>query len=163
MNKSSSPTVFTGDSLILHCSALGYPQPVVRWYKDGNFVHKNTSLHFSSLNQSDSGFYACNASSIAGSDAYKVQVLVRGRDEHVPLRISGNVFFPLVKEGPKCPFSPLLQRTISFCLCLQGKISTFSLAQTRFGYPHPTFCFNGGEGHLGLCKPLHIMSIFSIV
>ncbi|XP_078369723.1 uncharacterized protein LOC144653563 isoform X2 [Oculina patagonica] len=79
VNSSSSPLVFTGDSLVLHCSADGYPQAVIRWYKDGNLVHENTSLQFSSLKQSDTGLYMCNASNTAGSDTYTVQVLVRER------------------------------------------------------------------------------------
>lgn len=77
-NKTSSPAVFVGDSLILHCSAHGYPQPVVRWYKDGSFVHTNTSLQFSSLKESNSGLYLCNATNDAGNDTYEVQVVVRG-------------------------------------------------------------------------------------
>lgn len=84
INSSSLPVVFSGDSLTLQCSARGYPQPVIRWYKDGSLVHENTSLQFSSLNESDTGFYQCNASNIAGSDTYEVEVLVRGK---VPLRI----------------------------------------------------------------------------
>ncbi|XP_020603965.1 titin-like [Orbicella faveolata] len=79
INSSSLPVVFSGDSLTLQCSARGYPQPVIRWYKDGSLVHENTSLQFSSLNESDTGFYQCNASNIAGSDTYEVEVLVRER------------------------------------------------------------------------------------
>ena len=79
VNRSSSPVVFTGDSLTLQCSAHGYPQVVIRWYKDGNLVHENASLQFSSLKQSDTGLYMCNASNTAGIDTHTVQVLVRGR------------------------------------------------------------------------------------
>ena len=83
INSSSPPVVFEGDSLTLQCSARGYPQPVIRWYKDGSLVHENTSLQFSSLNESHTGIYQCNASNIAGSDTYEVEVLVRGKAEHL--------------------------------------------------------------------------------
>ena len=140
MNKSSSPTVFTGDSLILHCSALGYPQPVVRWYKDSNFVHENTSLLFSSLNQSDSGFYTCNASSIAGSDAYKVQVLVRGRDEHVPLRISGNVF-SACQRRTEMPFFSSFTKNDFFLLKSPRKNQYILVSTDTFRLSTPDFLF----------------------
>ena len=80
-NKTAPPTVFTGDSFILNCSANGYPAPVVRWFKDGSLIFQNTSLAFPSLNQSDTGLYMCNASNIAGSDTYEVQLVVRGRNQ----------------------------------------------------------------------------------
>ena len=82
-NKTDPPTVFTGDSFILNCSANGYPTPVVRWFKDGRLIYQNTSLKFRSLNQSDAGLYMCNASNIAGSDTYELQLVVRGRN-HLP-------------------------------------------------------------------------------
>ncbi|CAH3026507.1 unnamed protein product, partial [Porites evermanni] len=78
-NKIAPRTVFTGDSFILNCSANGYPTPVVRWFKDGSLIYQNTSLAFPSLNQSDTGLYMCNASNIAGSDTYEVQLVVRER------------------------------------------------------------------------------------
>ena len=84
VNSSSTPVVlFKGDSLTLQCSARGYPQPVIRWYKNGSLVHENTSLQFSCLNDSHSGIYQCNASNIAGSDTYEVEVLVRGKALHL--------------------------------------------------------------------------------
>lgn len=79
INSSGTPVVFTGDSLALECSARGYPQPVIRWYKNGSLIHENTSLEFSSLNEFDTGVYQCNASNIAGSDTYEVEVFVRGQ------------------------------------------------------------------------------------
>lgn len=85
-NKTDPPTVFTGDSFILNCSANGYPTPVVRWFKDGSLIYQNTSLAFPSLNQSDTGLYMCNASNIAGSDTYEVQLVVRGRESVAKVR-----------------------------------------------------------------------------
>ena len=85
-NKTDPPTVFTGDSFILNCSANGYPIPVVRWFKDGSLIYQNTSLAFPSLNQSDTGLYMCNASNIAGSDTYEVQLVVRGRESVAKVR-----------------------------------------------------------------------------
>ena len=85
-NKTAPPTVFTGDSFILNCSANGYPAPVVRWFKDGSLIFQNTSLAFPSLNQSDTGLYMCNASNIAGSDTYEVQLVVRGRESVAKVR-----------------------------------------------------------------------------
>ena len=52
---------------------------------DGSLVHENTSLQFSSLNESHTGIYQCNASNFAGSDTYEVEVLVRGKAEHLRL------------------------------------------------------------------------------
>lgn len=85
-NKIAPRTVFTGDSFILNCSANGYPTPVVRWFKDGSLIYQNTSLAFPSLNQSDTGLYMCNASNIAGSDTYEVQLVVRGRESVAKVR-----------------------------------------------------------------------------
>ena len=96
VNSSGTPVVFTGDSLALECTARGYPQPVIRWYKNGSLVHENTSLEFSSLNEFDTGVYQCNASNIAGSDTYEVEVLVRGQTSDTTLSWSR---FPLFYES----------------------------------------------------------------
>ena len=48
-------------------------------------VHENTSLQFSSVNEFHTGIYQCNASNFAGSVTYEVEVLVRGKAEHLRL------------------------------------------------------------------------------
>jgi len=59
---------------------VGVPRPLVTWKKDGkllprrtndpNFVHEN-------FTKDDAGNYECTASNSAGSDSYRIDVIVR--------------------------------------------------------------------------------------
>ena len=67
-----------GDNVILGCSPPdGYPTPVVRWIKDGEFLDLSSANKFqivgsgnlviSSVQKSDAGWYICSARNLAGT------------------------------------------------------------------------------------------------
>lgn len=70
-----------GSVLFLQCKAEGVPKPVVTWRKDGRLIQNKTDeTYFKRENASkdDEGKYECEASNPAGSDRYKVDVIIKG-------------------------------------------------------------------------------------
>ncbi|CAH3192271.1 unnamed protein product, partial [Porites evermanni] len=74
-----------GSVLFLKCKAEGVPKPVVTWRKDGRLIQNKTDeTYFKRENASkdDEGKYECEASNSAGSDSYKVDVIIKGKDSN---------------------------------------------------------------------------------
>lgn len=74
-----------GSVLFLKCKAEGVPKPVVTWRKDGRLIqNKTVETYFKRENASkdDEGKYECEASNSAGSDSYKVDVIIKGKDSN---------------------------------------------------------------------------------
>lgn len=90
----SSPTILdsfqagevhAGQSVELPCIAGGYPNPTVRWLKDGRplpsdarWTRRLTGLTISDLRQEDSGSYACEVTNSFGSKEVSGQLHVIG-------------------------------------------------------------------------------------
>lgn len=90
----SSPTILdsfqagevhAGQSIELPCIAGGYPNPTVRWLKDGRplpsdarWTRRLTGLTISDLRQEDSGSYACEVTNSFGSKEVSGQLHVIG-------------------------------------------------------------------------------------
>ena len=82
------------ESLVLPCSAAGYPKPVITWWKGGVlltddptraiFVSQSGSLVFTSIDVGDTGMYECEAASPAGNVKFPTYLYVSGK-EHVYL------------------------------------------------------------------------------
>ncbi|KAK3740391.1 hypothetical protein QZH41_003532 [Actinostola sp. cb2023] len=85
-----------GNSIMLDCSASGYPQPLVKWYKDGKpFTHRIDGPLYLSAHEfvlglkfvipSDSGIYTCNVTNAYGwfNHTYRVDVRERVRAKPV--------------------------------------------------------------------------------
>lgn len=77
------------ESLVLLCSTVGYPRPVVSWRKrglalfddrtSGIFVSRSGSLVFTRLDIVDSGMFECEAANPAGSVSFSTYVYVTGK------------------------------------------------------------------------------------
>ena len=75
-----------GSVLFLTCKAEGVPKPVVTWRKDGRLIQNKTDeTYFKRENASkdDEGKYECEAFNSAGSDRYKVDVIIKGTNNFV--------------------------------------------------------------------------------
>ncbi|XP_021050559.1 hemicentin-2 [Mus pahari] len=71
--------VLAGEALDLNCVAEGNPQPQLNWFKDGMALMGEGapgSVHFAAVKTSDAGLYRCEASSSAGTDTWKLELLV---------------------------------------------------------------------------------------
>ncbi|CAH2311914.1 hemicentin-1 isoform X2 [Pelobates cultripes] len=86
-SKIEAKKVTVGNSLLLDCNAVGHPQPLLTWLKDGVPVEINNNvrieyngkkLEIKNAEESDHGQYSCVATNIAGEAEikYKVSVLV---------------------------------------------------------------------------------------
>ena len=68
--QAGSPEI-QGNTKVLLCQATGFPPPVYRWKKDGNFITDtnitDTSLKISNIERSDDGEYQCIASNNPGA------------------------------------------------------------------------------------------------
>ncbi|XP_068679141.1 fibroblast growth factor receptor 4-like [Montipora foliosa] len=98
-----------GNPVKMDCSAIGFPRPTVKWYKDGVIFQErkggsrlyiskfSTVLTMRDIVPSDSGLYTCNVSNAYGwiNHSYRVDVHERVRAKPVILRM-GNV---TVMEG----------------------------------------------------------------
>ncbi|XP_047380794.1 hemicentin-2 [Sciurus carolinensis] len=74
-----------GQPLTLECDASGFPAPEITWLKDGQLVSETDShrlldrarsLHFSGIQESDSGLYSCRAENQAGAVQRDLRLLV---------------------------------------------------------------------------------------
>ena len=79
-----------GNSVKLDCSASGFPQPVVKWYKDGkpftrridgpvNLSQYSFVLSLKGVVPFDSGIYTCNVTNAYGWFNHTYKVDVRGK------------------------------------------------------------------------------------
>lgn len=76
--------VLAGEALDLNCVAEGNPQPQLKWFKDGMALTgegPQGSVHFAAVKTSDAGLYRCEASSSAGTDTWKLELLVLGESQ----------------------------------------------------------------------------------
>ncbi|GBM75398.1 Hemicentin-1 [Araneus ventricosus] len=81
----------SGDSLMLHCTGSGRPEPVVSWSKSPSTsghsdfipisesnkvtVHPNGTLQFPQIAKEDEGMYKCNISNGIGNDLIKTVII----------------------------------------------------------------------------------------
>ncbi|XP_064112208.1 cell adhesion molecule Dscam2-like isoform X2 [Macrobrachium nipponense] len=87
------------EDILFPCIARGHPLPTVAWYKDdethgrvslssgntnGRVQVINGQLFISSLREEDKGHYLCIANNSAGTDSYRVDILVR---EHLSVTV----------------------------------------------------------------------------
>ncbi|XP_072542788.1 matrix-remodeling-associated protein 5 [Salminus brasiliensis] len=83
-------TIFEGQTMHVHCSAKGAPNPAMRWvtasgihirpsqFIDGNlFVFPNGTLYLRNPMEKDSGTYECVAVNAVGADKRSVNLLVK--------------------------------------------------------------------------------------
>ena len=67
----SDVTIIEKRSLVLPCSASGFPTPTITWYRDGTIVTRHTqltsgALSIYSVETTDEGEYDCVVVSITG-------------------------------------------------------------------------------------------------
>lgn len=65
----------------MNCVAEGNPEPQLSWFKDGMALRSEGpqgSVHFAAVQTSDAGLYRCEASSIAGTDTWNLELRVLG-------------------------------------------------------------------------------------
>ena len=70
-----------GSELKLKCQAVGVPRPLVIWSKDGEVLQSRTNdTNFvrEYAKEDDNGNYECKASNSAGSDSYRIDVIIKG-------------------------------------------------------------------------------------
>ncbi|CAB1316313.1 unnamed protein product [Coregonus sp. 'balchen'] len=104
--------VRAGQSVELPCMAAGYPNPTVRWLKDGRplpsdarWMRRLTGLTISDLRQEDSGSYACEVTNSFGSKEvsgalYVIDPLrVTLSPKSLKTGISSTLFFTCAVEG----------------------------------------------------------------
>ncbi|XP_013147767.1 PREDICTED: papilin isoform X2 [Papilio polytes] len=95
---SSTTTVATGAQLSLPCEVDGYPEPEVRWTKDGVPLLQSdriditeSRLTITSTNINDSGLYGCHARNAYSSHSSTLQITVEGL--YIPPTCKDNPFF----------------------------------------------------------------------
>lgn len=70
-----------GSELLLICEAVGVPRPLITWSKDGKVLQKRTNdTNFvrEYAKEDHNGNYECKASNFAGSDSYRIDVIIKG-------------------------------------------------------------------------------------
>ena len=80
-------TVVEGNPLYLVCKAEGYPKPRVTWRKNGKLIQNitnETNFVIHDASREDAGNYECEASNLAGTVSYKVEVTIKGDGNSVP-------------------------------------------------------------------------------
>ena len=84
-----------GSDLTLRCSATGFPQPSVSWYKDDTLLRGTSGdkIHFRSLSSRDSGAYSCVAQNIIGTSSQTFTLNVRSSGAEERLVSSTKVTF----------------------------------------------------------------------
>ena len=80
----SNVTETEGESVTLHCNAIGYPLPTLSWTKDGSDIGNNSRISFSAdkkqlaitkASRVDSGAYRCVANNSLGNDTSMAAVV----------------------------------------------------------------------------------------
>ena len=72
-------------NVILPCKAVGFPSPVISWYKDGRVIKderrqfKNRNLEIKNILFEDRGIYTCTAENLLGRVQLSVNVTVKGK------------------------------------------------------------------------------------
>ena len=77
-------TVKEKQNVTLPCKATGFPQPVIRWYKntvpidEGRKKFKKNNLEIKEIRFEDRGIYSCTAENLLGRIELSVNVTVNG-------------------------------------------------------------------------------------
>lgn len=77
-------TTAVGNSVHLPCRATGYPEPQIRWYKDGASlvpsgrinIMSNGDLHLNNIHAEDQGQYMCSAENRGGSTGTTARIII---------------------------------------------------------------------------------------
>ncbi|XP_023186962.1 B-cell receptor CD22-like isoform X1 [Xiphophorus maculatus] len=112
----SNKSVKEGDSVTLTCSANGRPSVTFSWFKTDNQPHfesanlikkgkqiQEDQLHFTSINESDSGSYFCQAQNIHGtkqSNKLQIEVLY-SPSVHIQVEYLKRRYHAYITEGDK--------------------------------------------------------------
>jgi len=61
-------TVNETNPIAVSCDASGFPEPSVKWKKDGQILSQPKQLSIQTSDRSDTGLYVCTASNGVGQD-----------------------------------------------------------------------------------------------
>lgn len=75
-------TVTEKHNVTLPCEAVGFPPPVITWYKNGHVIEempqKKGHLELKDIKFDDRGTYTCSAENLLGRALLSVNVTVNG-------------------------------------------------------------------------------------
>lgn len=80
-----SMTLKEKQNVILPCKAVGFPPPVISWYKDGQVIRedrrefKKRNLEIKNILFEDHGIYTCTAENLLGRIQLSVNITVKGK------------------------------------------------------------------------------------
>ncbi len=80
----SNLTTYDGASVELECTAIGEPEPQIRWFRDSSLIRfeihhvlkEDGSLFLPHVTANQSGYYSCEASNFAARDVHSFWVTV---------------------------------------------------------------------------------------
>jgi len=78
-------TVKEKQNVTLSCKAIGFPPPVITWYKDGQVLEvekkqfKKRHLEIMNILYEDHGIYTCTAENLLGRAQSSVNLTVNGK------------------------------------------------------------------------------------
>ena len=82
---SPSMTVNEKQNVTIPCKAVGFPPPVITWYKDGQVIgeerkhFQNRHLEIITILYEDHGIYICTAENLLGRVQLSVNLTVNGK------------------------------------------------------------------------------------
>lgn len=82
-HSSSVMTVREKQNVTLPCKATGFPQPTIRWYRNGRVIEEKQRvkagyLEIKEIQFEDRGIYTCTAENLLGRDQLSINLIVQG-------------------------------------------------------------------------------------
>lgn len=86
-------TISVGEEALFECSALGHPEPILKWFRDNIILQESENIIFSKMNQklkiasvtsNDEGVYQCRAENSEGVVEASAELTVDGLEIIVP-------------------------------------------------------------------------------